>query len=206
MPDVREATLAVRDAGLSGLIPDEEGAVLAALAALVPADQAIIELGSYKGKSTCYLAAGARAGHGAVVYAIDAWNLDGNPNGRHGYAEQSTADAFDAQLAAAGVKLGTEVVPVQEFTVLAGQQWAGVGGPPVGMLYVDADHSYEAVWSDFWTWWPHLADDAIVAFDDWQTPKNPGVERAVRRIEAGGHLTGLTIHVARLAVARLARP
>lgn len=35
---------------LAGLIPDEVGEALSHLAAEVPADQAIVEIGSYKGR------------------------------------------------------------------------------------------------------------------------------------------------------------
>lgn len=195
--------------GLSGLIPDEEGAALAALAGLVSSEHAIVELGSYKGKSTCYLAQGARDGNGATVYAIDAWDSPGNASGRHGYAEQSTKVAFAEQVESAGFRLGTDVVPIKGFSVDVAKIWRTsheVAGPPVGMLYIDADHAYESVWGDFWSWWPHLTDDACVAFDDYRTPRNPGVEQVVHRIERGGHFSSLDIMVERLAVAWIRKP
>ena len=50
-----------------------EGRRLAYLASTVPANQAIVELGSWKGKSTAYLAAGSKFGHRASVFAVDHW-------------------------------------------------------------------------------------------------------------------------------------
>jgi predicted O-methyltransferase YrrM len=44
---------------MDGLITHEIGETLARYSARVPAGEAIVELGSYKGMSTCYLA-GAR--------------------------------------------------------------------------------------------------------------------------------------------------
>src|SRR5690606_15850738 len=46
-------------------------------AADVPADQAIVELGVYRGDSLVRLALGSRAGNGARVWGIDPWGLPG---------------------------------------------------------------------------------------------------------------------------------
>ena len=55
---------------LRGLIPTEDGWYLAGLAEAAP--NTIVELGSFEGLSTSYLAAGARHGNGAHVFAVDA--------------------------------------------------------------------------------------------------------------------------------------
>src|SRR5690606_15270126 len=43
-------------------------------AAKVPADQAIVELGAFKGRTTGWLALGASEGNGAVVHSVDPWD------------------------------------------------------------------------------------------------------------------------------------
>src|SRR5690606_14324104 len=48
---------------------------LAQLAAEIPADQAIVELGVYLGRSLAALATGAQQGHGAHVWGVDPWDL-----------------------------------------------------------------------------------------------------------------------------------
>jgi predicted O-methyltransferase YrrM len=153
---------------IRGLIPHEQGKQMTALAATVEPPNVIVEIGSFQGLSTCYLAEGARV----RVYAVDPWTLDGNPNGRFGFAEQTTLDAFHGNVA----RYGERVVPVQAFSTDAARAWAN---GPVGMLYIDGDHSAEAVRADYEAWRPHLADGAIVAFDDYGTPKNPGVKEVV---------------------------
>jgi hypothetical protein len=184
---------------LRGLIPDEVGDALYALAQTeVKADEVIVELGSFKGKSTCYLAAGARAGSGAHVYAVDAWDTPGNVTGRHGFAEPGVREAFDAQVAAMG--LTDQVTPLQGFTVEVATRFRSITPAKVGLLYVDADHGYESVYRDVRAWEPHLALGAIVAFDDWRTPKNPGVERAVDQLVGEGIVDNVTIVAERLAV------
>jgi hypothetical protein len=37
---------------------------------------------------------------------------------------------------------------------------------PVSLLWVDGEHSYQGVKRDFESWSPHLAADALIAFDD----------------------------------------
>lgn len=175
-----------RLAALSGLVSPEVGEVLAALAAEVPADKAIVEVGSFRGKSTCYLASGAKDGRGARVYAVDAWDLDGNVTGRFGFAEPSARETFDAQVRS--MRLASRITPLQGFSVDVAGRWSG---PPIGLLFIDGDHSAAAVRADFDAWSPHLAAGAVVVFDDYGTPKNPGVREVVDtlagdwRIEAG---------------------
>lgn len=177
-----------RLASLAGLVPEEVGEKLAELAAAVPGDLAIVEIGSYKGKSTCYLAAGAKDGHGARVYAVDAWDLAGNVTGRFGFAEPSTREAFEAQIRS--VRLASRITPIQGFSSGVAAAW---DGPPVGLLFVDGDHSAKAISEDISAWTPHLADGAVIVLDDLDTPKNPGVRQVYElladridwRVEAG---------------------
>jgi hypothetical protein len=164
-------------AQLAGLVSPDVGHSLAILARHVPADQAIVEVGSYKGKSTCYLAAGAKDGLGAHVWAVDPWDSPGNVSGRFHFAEPATREMFDAQVRA--VRLASRVTPLQGFAVDVAASWSG---PQVGLLFVDGDHAEESVRADFDAWRPHLAYGATVVFDDYLSPKNPGVKAAVHSL------------------------
>lgn len=176
--DGHTLSLATRDtlAALEGLIPEAVGLRLASLASSVPADRCIVEIGSYKGKSTCYLAAGARAGLGAPVFAIDPWELPGNITGRFHFADRETREAFTAQVARAG--LTAQVTPFRAFADLLAPFWLR----PIGLLYIDGSHAEGDVWNDWSLWSPHLAPGGIVAFDDYRTPRNPGVAAIVDRL------------------------
>lgn len=172
-------------AELAGLIPEEVGECLAEYASRVPHHQAIVEIGSYKGKSTCYLASRATA----QVWAIDAWYLEGNVNGRFGFnhafaefCQQVTAmDYWDRIRHIVG--FGSEIA------------WLG---PSVGLLFVDGDHSADAVESDVRAWLPRMAPGAAIILDDLDTPKNPGVRTAALRLS--DDLGPFRIEAGRLAV------
>lgn len=185
----------MRPAELQGLIPNELGDVLSRLASQVPAGQAIVEIGSYKGKSTCYLAAGAAAGRAAGVWAVDPWDTAGNVTGRFGFAELATREAFEAQVEGAG--FAGQITAVQGFSVDVAGAW---DGPPIGLLYIDGDHSEQAVRADFNAWRRHLAPSATVAFDDLDTPRNPGVRVVVEELVAAGVLRDFQVKAGRLAI------
>lgn len=159
---------------LQGLITDDIGAVLRELAAQVPADQAIVEIGSYKGMSTAYLALGAKNGFGAPVFAVDPWDLPGNVYGKHGYSAPIVREEFETQLRAA--RVWGQVTPVKAFSTDAARDWTG---SPIGLLFIDGDHQERSVRADVEAWTPYLAPGHVLAFDDIDTKRNPGVRRVV---------------------------
>lgn len=173
---------------LSGLIDADQGEVLRAFAAAVPAGRAIVEVGSFKGKSTAFLADGSRVGGGARVFAVDPWDLPGNPYGKHGFSAPEVREAFESQLKAC--RLWGRVTPVRAFSVDAA---AAYDGPPIGLLYIDGDHEERAVRADVAAWSPHLAADHVLVFDDLDTKRNPGVRVVVDELAA-------TYHVEKVAV------
>jgi len=38
------------------------------------------------------------------------------------------------------------------------------------LLWIDGDHSYDGVKRDFECWFPHLSNNALIAFDDSRNP------------------------------------
>lgn len=173
---------------LTGLIPTEVGEFLAETASKVPAELAIVEIGSFKGKSTCYLASRAQA----HVYAIDPWYLPGNVTGRFGYADPATKQAFYDQVALMGFE--EKITAIQGFGADVGHFW----DKPVGLLFVDGDHNYRSVIDDVRAWFPHLVPGAVIVLDDYATPRNPGVKKAAD--ELARQLGPYTIYAERLAV------
>lgn len=180
---------------VQGLITPDVGEALRDLAAQVPSNLAIVELGSYKGQSTAHLATGAKEGNDAQVYAVDPWDLPGNPYGKHGYSAPIVRDEFERQLRA--LRLWSRVTPIRGFSAEVARDWAG---PKVGLLYIDADHAEASVRADVEAWRPHLADGHVLAFDDLDTPRNPGVRVVVDEMTAAGYW--IEVRAERLAVLR----
>lgn len=193
-------------AAVPGHTKPKAGRVLYRLASRVPADQAVVEIGVFKGRSACYLAAGARAGRGAQVWAVDPWDLPGErypynwrqerPS-RHQFTMTSTRETAEA--AVRDLDLGAHVTLVRAFSADAGRSW---DGPPVGLLYVDGDHRADAIRADWAAWSPHLAPGAVVAFDD-HVPTCADVPLVVSELVRAGRITRPTHPTRRLAVCRL---
>lgn len=163
-------------------------------AATVHADEVIVEVGTYAGGSLRYLCEGATAGNGAKVYGVDQWGTPGTyPTRPH------LARAYGL----ANMRLAAQAAPtatlIRQLSTEAAKHWTG---GKIGLLYVDADHSYAAVQSDYQAWRPHLAPDAIVAFDDYWKGRFDGVIRFVDELVASGELTDFEKIGHHLAVTR----
>lgn len=150
-----------------GLIEVVDAEALAALAAEVPPDMMIVEIGSHTGLSTCWMAAAAAAGRGAHVVAVDPY-LDPRPR-----APGVDDDPFDLKTGAAvlaefdanRVRLGLlHRIQLARTTSLlaAASGWVR----PVGLIFIDAMHDFASVRADYEAWLPHLYPGSWLAFHD----------------------------------------
>ncbi|AII27263.1 O-methyltransferase [Mycobacterium phage Taquito] len=168
---------------------------LAELAAAVPADQAIVEVGVYRGGSLRTIALRASA----HVYGVDTWGLEGAyASGSESAANYGIDNMMIAQRAVAELP---HVTLVRAFSADAAHDY---DGPTIGLLYVDGEHTYDAVLTDFHAWRPYLAPEAVVAFDDYRASHRAVVD-AVRRLVRDGHLTAPSVAGGRLAVCQRAQ-
>jgi predicted O-methyltransferase YrrM len=126
----------------------------------------IVEIGSWKGKSTIALARGAAIVNNALVYAIDPHT----PLAEEGYTEDTEAE-FLANIQNSGVS--DRVIPMIMTSEQAARNWQ----LPVRALWIDGDHRYEAVRLDFALWEPHLVEGGILAMHD--TIRKPGPKRVL---------------------------
>jgi predicted O-methyltransferase YrrM len=125
-----------------------------------------VELGTNRG---CSAIATARLLQqwGGVLICVDTWETE-----NHGASVPMTAcwqSVVDAGL--------NEVIVLNRSRIdEAARRWAGGG---IDYLYVDADHTLEAVTSDLECWWPHLKVGGLIAGDDYDDPNDPAVPKNV---------------------------
>jgi predicted O-methyltransferase YrrM len=130
----------------------------------------IVEIGSYLGASSMWLAAGLRDnGLTGTVYCIDTWNNDAMSEG--------TRDTMSEFLTNTQ-PLSAYIVPLQGLSTNADildrlQRAAG----SIDLLFIDGDHSHEGVVSDWEAYSPLLSNQSVVAMHDigWAV----GVQRVV---------------------------
>lgn len=186
-----------------GATPDEIGMTLADYALQVPADQEIVELGVFQGRTALIMAWGATQGHGAHVTGIDPWDLEGNVYDPP-FTEIDSKRWAEYRINELGY--ADRINLVQAFSDRVAADWPDLvfGGKRVGLLYVDGDHTREGARRDIVSWAPHLAEGAVIAVDDYGHPDWPGVGEAVDELVAEGFLAPIELYHDRLAVTRLA--
>lgn len=142
--------------GPEGLLQAREGLCLYVLARRSARRGNVVEIGSWKGRSTWFLARGLE--DQASPFRVVA--IDPHLEGTQADFEQNVERHGIGARVDAHVALSHDVV--KDFS------------EPVGMLWIDGDHSYAGVRRDFESWFPKLAVDGYVAFHDtvnlWHGP------------------------------------
>lgn len=130
-------------------------------------DGALVEIGSYKGKSTVALALGSQCltSRKRPVYAIDPFRLPGHPAFPVEYEED-----FIRNIQRAGI--APHVIPIKKFSQEAYHDCP----PSIAALFIDGDHSYEGVKHDITHYASRVTPGGIIAFHDYSYKHTPGVE------------------------------
>jgi predicted O-methyltransferase YrrM len=140
-----------------GFMAENELRFIAMLAACSPAEGSIVEIGSFKGKSTVGLATVCDRYDLDPVVAIDPHAGFLGPDVPH---QSPTFDEFLASLKSAGVEHKVEFH--RAFSRDVANNW----NRRIRLLWIDGDHSYRGCKEDFDLFSPYLSDGAIVAFHD----------------------------------------
>ncbi len=150
---------------IDGWLADIEGVALYVAAKYGDGQGKIVEIGSFKGKSTVYLATGSKQAGRERVYAIDTHqgSPEHQPGGEfasHMPPEGTTEFVFKQNIVQAGVDNWVEPVIMASLDALV--SW----NDPIRLLFIDGDHAYEAVKSDFMGWERFVVPGGLVAFHD----------------------------------------
>ena len=117
-------------------------------------DSIIVEIGSFKGRSTSCLAFGC-VGTKKRVYSIDTFN--GN---EHDFFDREFYNTFINNLDYN--KLLEYVTPLIGDSSSIAKKWE----LPINMLFVDGSHKYQDVLNDFKNFYPFVIEGGIIAFHD----------------------------------------
>jgi predicted O-methyltransferase YrrM len=167
-------------ADVPGWLTDEEGEALYELARSCTGKGVIVEIGSWKGKSTVCLGVGSQDGGGVPVYAIDP-----HADYRFGDFKTNVERARIAEL----------VRPIASLSQSAADDF----DEPIELLFVDGSHEYDLVLEDFEKWVPKVVDGGWVAFHDTTWTAGPrkvvghGVYRSRRFKDARFVVGSLTV-------------
>jgi predicted O-methyltransferase YrrM len=124
----------------------------------------VVEVGSWKGRSTIWLAYGSRDGKGGTVFAVDphAGSKDHAEKG-----ESSTLGEFQKNVRDAGV--GENVIPL----VMTSEEAHRTMVCPIGLLFMDGPSEYGEVKAEMRRWSDCLEEGSILVIHDTVSQHGP---------------------------------
>ena len=177
---------------IDGFLTVAEGDLLFSYAKAVT-EGCIVEVGSYRGRSTAALCAGVSAGptasgeHTVPVYAVEPHEKFVGVRGAK-FGPGDRREFFKNMVEHRMVRF-VRLLNATSRVVSPG--WH----TPVSLLYLDGDHRYESTLADFEAWRPHLVDGAVVMFAD-ALDEGPGrvisefaARKMLNKVEAVGKVT-----------------
>jgi N-succinyldiaminopimelate aminotransferase len=153
----------------AGFMPADEGQALYETALAYAPVGPVMEIGTYCGKSTIYLAAAARQ-YGQTVLTVDhhhgseehqeGWEYHDTSLVDPGTGRIDTLPRFRAAIAAAGLE--DDVVAIVGRSDRVAQVWRGL----LGMVFIDGGHTDEAAQADYEGWAPKVTLGGALAIHD----------------------------------------
>lgn len=165
---------------VEGWFSEDEGRLLfrTAMKAIAEFPGEVVEVGSYKGRSTVILGHAARAAARAGRPRVKVCAVDPHEGVLSSGKVPPTWDSFMATLTFSG--LHEEIVPIRMKSVLV--EWSG----PIALLFIDGLHDLANVATDYARFFPFVPPRGYVAFHDYSNPGHPDVRTFVDdRILAG---------------------
>ncbi|MGY6627328.1 MAG: class I SAM-dependent methyltransferase [Oceanicaulis sp.] len=165
---------------IKGFLAHDEGEALhaRALEAAAAAPGALMEIGTWCGRSSVYLGRAARDA-GRVLFAVDHHRGSEEHQPGEGYHDR---DLFDAELGRvdtlpalrrtlALADLEAHVIAVVGKSASVGAAWSG----PLAFVFIDGGHAMDTALADYRAWAGHVARGGLLAIHDvFPDPKDGG--------------------------------
>jgi predicted O-methyltransferase YrrM len=164
--------------GVQGFLSAKEAGLLYWAARECPVTGAVIELGSYEGRSTAVFALAGRH-----VHAVDAWSLDVSDISAYDNGERQADAVFDRfKRNLRQLQIESLIRTHRGLTHTIGETWQEEGA----ILFVDAGHTHEDVRGDLSLWTPHLHPQGFLLMHDVLGDTYFGVTRAASELMQTG--------------------
>ncbi len=148
---------------IEGWLTEKEGNFLYEIAKKIPKDKHIIEIGSWKGRSTICLGHGVKDGNKTKIYAIDPHT--GSSEHHFWMGKVNTYKDFLKNIENSGI--GDFIIPIKDTSENTARNF----DKPIGFVFVDGAHEFRFVRLDHKLWFPKLSDGCKIVFHDcWHAP------------------------------------
>ncbi len=164
---------------IPGMVTPRSGQILYSLCALQEAAGDVVEIGSWQGRSTSFLARAVSDSRNGRFFAID--HFKGNVGKETSYVveKQDLSDLkrnFMSNMKT--LNLDSSINLLDMTTMEAAKEFRR---GQVRFVFIDGDHTYEGVSRDIELFLPLLCPSAIMVFDDFSTAF-PGLLKAVGEV------------------------
>lgn len=154
---------------IKGFLDEEEGMRLYDLSREAAALGPCLEIGSYCGKSTAYLAAGCRE-RGSVLFTIDHHRGSEEQQPGEEYFDPNLLDSETGRIdtfrsfreTIEMLGLSNTVVPIVSTSEVAARFWS----TPLSMVFIDGGHAMETAFLDYACWSPRILPGGYLAIHD----------------------------------------
>jgi predicted O-methyltransferase YrrM len=142
---------------IEGLTKQSELELLYGLAASMPSEAIVVEVGSFRGRSTLAIAAGLDQVDRPTLVAVD--TFAGDPEWEEIAAVDRARQLFDANTAGIGF-----LQAIQDTSVRAA---ARIADSSVDWVFIDALHDYASVRDDIRAWAPKVKPGGLISGHDY---------------------------------------
>lgn len=143
---------------IEGWLTEDEGIALYNIARKTKTGNAIVEVGSWKGKSTICLGNGSRDGNRVKIFSIDPHI--GSSEHQKKFGDVDTFEEFTQNIIKAGVAEFVE--PIRDTS----ENVAESIDQRIEFVFIDGAHEYKFVKLDFELWFPKVINGGVLAFHD----------------------------------------
>jgi len=162
---------------VNGLMSEKECKILYKLALWLDNNKNIVEIGSYKGRSSCCLAAGALYNN-SNVYCIDIWDEYSSITspttwGLETFSSPTIFEEFKHNILK--YKLNNTIQYIKGDSNTIGLTW----NKEIDLLLIDGDHSYTGIKKDYEIWSPFVVKNGIILFHDYNSHAHPDVKKYI---------------------------
>ena len=152
--------------GIDGWLTENEALGLFYYSSLLPPHSVVVEIGTWKGKSTYCIAKGLKSGN---IFSIDPFDASGEEESAVIYNERkgtsSLLDQFESRMKQLGV--------FEKITPMKGLSTQFVGKfQSIDFLFIDGDHSIEGCDFDFTNFANFLKVGGFIAFHDFDESRD----------------------------------
>jgi len=154
---------------IKGFMDDDEAIRLFTLADKASRLGAVLEIGSYCGRSAAIIGTACQKNNG-ILYSID--HHIGSEEQQPG-EEYFDPELFDERTGGVNTlpffretlkktSLEDTVIPIVSTSKVVGKMWQ----TKLSMVFIDGGHSFEAAYTDFLTWSPHILTHGLLVIHD----------------------------------------